>query len=191
MITRTLIAEELGSANLAILSIEANKQGKVKRVCEYIDMRAGEVIPADQVRIPVLDMRAKLPARERALDGLRSEVRQFARFVLKFANRRRGITPGIDTLCQWYADLSGKLAKNVRRYVPKLHEAGILAGENLLGPLFQRAGGSVGTSLGEEMHAATTYARLRLRHKPQAPTSDEPFWRHPLPSQGSYWAEAA
>jgi hypothetical protein len=190
LITRTVVAEELDSANLAILSVEADKRGKVKRVSEYMDSRAGEVIPAEQVRIPALDMRDRLPARERALKSLRPEVRQFARFVLKFANRRRGITPGIDTLCQWYADLCGKLAKNVRRHIPKLHEAGILAGENLLGPLFQRAGGSAVASLGEEMHAATTYARLRLRHQSHTPALDVPFWQRPSPEHGSYWAAA-
>lgn len=144
---------------------------KLRKVTEYIDLMTGEIIPADAAQIPVLDLRGKQAQKDMVLAKLRPEVRAFAYFFLSYANKRRGITPGINTLCHWYADLTGKRADNIRRYIPELEAAGILANENLLGPLFQRTGGSARAHLGEEAAANARYmmqkaARgFRIEHK--------------------------
>jgi hypothetical protein len=169
--TRNISAEQLSSDKLAVYSVGTTKAGKVRSITAYIDLNTGEIIPADQLSIPTLDLREKLFARRKALESLRAEVRLFAVFVLHFANKRRGITPGVDTLCRWYADMQGKRSQDVRRYVPKLMEAGLLAGENLLGPLFQRTGGRVKDHLGEEFRAGCLNARMRWRSKVDAEAS--------------------
>lgn len=139
--------------SLAAWSISTTKAGKLKKVTEYIDMTTGEIIPADTIQMPVLDLRGKQAKKDAVLDKLRPEVREFACFVLDFHNKRRGITPGINTLCHWYAALTGKQSQHVRRYIPKLEAAGILAGENLLGRLFQHTGWTVMYHMGEETRA--------------------------------------
>jgi len=126
-------------------------------------MATGEIIPAQQASIPLLDLRTKLAEKEASLRSLRPEVREFAYFVLCFANKRRGITPGIDSLCHWYAGITGKRADNVRRYVPKLEQAGILAGDNLLGKLWQRTGGKPSECMGEEAIAACRYQQIKWK----------------------------
>lgn len=151
-IIRTSQTEAIKPDALAIHTISTTKAGKVRSVREYVNIETGEIIPAEQLRIPALDLREKLPARSAALGALRHEVRKFAEFILQFANKRRGITPGIDTLCQWYAELHGRQAGHIRRYIKPLTEAGILAGESLLGTLFQRTGGRARDHLGEEFH---------------------------------------
>ena len=127
--------------NLAVFSVNLTKAGEVRSIESYVCLNTGEIIPAEQLNIPTLDLRVKIPARCKALDSLRPEVQAFARFILRFANKRRGITPGVQALCDWYGTLYGKQSKHVRRYIPVLIKARILAGENLLGPLFQRTGG--------------------------------------------------
>lgn len=159
------VGEQLSLDNLAVYSVSTTKAGKVRSISAYVDLSTGEIIPPEQLSIPILDFREKLPARAKALASLRPEVRKFAVFVLRFANKRRGITPGIDTLCRWYADMQGKRSQDIRRYIPKLTEADILAGENLLGPLFQRTGGSVKEHLGEEYRAWCLRTRLLMRSK--------------------------
>lgn len=158
---RSTCAEQVKFDSLAVYSVSTTKRGRVRCVSAYLDVDTGEVIPAEQLSIPILDLRDKLPARAEALDYLRPEVRQFAAFVLRFANKRRGISPGIDTLCRWYAEMHGRRSQDVRRYISKLTEVGVLAGENLLGPLFQRTGGRTKDHLGEEYRAWCTYTRLR------------------------------
>nr|EUJ15021.1 hypothetical protein RSP673_07655 [Ralstonia solanacearum P673] len=152
--------------------------GKIKAVTEYVRWEfmegidpdtgefirglGGDVIPAATTQMPTLDLRDKPAKKDAILAGLRLEVREFARFVLGYANKRRGITPGINTLCHWYADLTGKRADNIRRHIPKLEAAGILANENLLGPLFQRTGCNARVHLGEEAAANTRYTLQKV-----------------------------
>lgn len=159
-ITRTTSSEQIAEENLAVFSVNTTKTGKVRSVCEYIDLTTGELIPSGQLSVAVLDLRDKYSAREDALASLRPEVRSFAFFVLRFANKRRGITPGVRTLCQWYGHLHGKQAQHVRRYVSSLVRAGILAGDALLGPLFQRTGGRAGDHLGEDFRAWCIFQKL-------------------------------
>lgn len=156
-------AEQLTFDTLAVYSVSTTRAGKVRSVSAYIDQSTGEIIPAEQLSVPILDLREKLPARAKALDSLRPEVRKFALFVLRFANKRRGITPGIDTLCRLYADLHGRRSQDMRRHIPRLMQAGVLAGENLLGPLFQRTRGRTRDHLGEEYRAWCVYTRMRMQ----------------------------
>jgi hypothetical protein len=158
-VTRSKGATTVALDSLAIWSVNTTKKGAVKSIREYVTT-FGEIIPAEELNIPTLDLRTKQADRDTALNALRPEVRAFAYFVLKFANKRRGITPGIETLCQWYAELNGKQARNVRRYIPRLTEVGILAGDNLLGPLFQHTGGTARAHLGEAARASTIYSRM-------------------------------
>lgn len=124
---------------------------KAPRIAEYVDMESGEIIAADALKDhPEFTGNLELPPEfhfseavlQRAfiLDSLRKEVRGFASFVLAFRNQRRGVTPGVDTLVRWYAQIAGKQASHVQRYVKRLEVAGILAGSSLLAPLFQVAG---------------------------------------------------
>lgn len=159
-VKRTTYADKIELDRLAVYGISTTKDGRVRSVHEFIDMMSGEIIPAAQLSIGVLDLRKRYPAREAALASLRPEVLPFALFVLRFANKRRGITPGIAVLCRWYADLHGKQTKNVRRYVPSLLKAGILAGDTLLGPLFQRTGGAARDHMGEDFRAWCIYQKL-------------------------------
>lgn len=161
---------------LAVWTVNRTRAGKVRSVAEYVDMTTGEIIPASDVLMPTIDLRTKASDRLAALQSLRPEVQKFARFVLRFANKRRGITPGISVLCRWYADMTGARLDNVKRSLPKLHAAGILAGENLLGKLFQRSGGTMAHSMGEEGVAVARYA-LMLAAKRGFPRSENmPAW---------------
>ncbi|MGR4871758.1 hypothetical protein ACIPRI_23170 [Variovorax sp. LARHSF232] len=164
--TRITGTETVNLDSLAIWSVNLTKRGKVRSIGEYLDTATGEIIPAEQLTVSTLDIRNKLPARDAVFDSLRPEVRKFASFVLKFANKRRGITPGIDALCKWYADLHGKRIDNVRRYVRPLIDAGVLVHGSLLGPLFQRTGGSARAHLSEAAEASGIYMRMLNRAKP-------------------------
>ena len=118
---------------------------RAPEVIEYCDTSTGEILRADVVHrsrnfTKPIHFSELVLQREAILKGLRQEVRDFAVFVLKFRDQRRGITPGINTLVKWYADLTGKETFHVKRYLPQLTKAGILAGESLVGPLFQVAG---------------------------------------------------
>jgi len=177
-VTRVHYTEKLEAKSLAVLSISQTKAGKVRSVHEYVDLKTGEIIPANELDIRPLDLATILPARFKALNSLRPEVRRFASFVLRFANRRRGITPDIGTLCRWYADLNNKRSNDVRRYIPALKRAGILAGDTLLGRLFQRTTATSTEVMSEEVDASTKYMLMRMH------TQDT----NPIPSQQGHMA---
>lgn len=143
------------------LALSYSKTGKLKRVLEYVNAETGEVLPGED--FPVLSVGAKMAERETILGALRPEVRAFAQFVLKFANKRRGITPSVGTLCHWYADLNGKRTDNVRRHIKPLLAAKVLMHDNLLGPAFQRTGGAAHDHLSEAEGAAARYLLMRNR----------------------------
>lgn len=155
-------------------------------VTEYVDTLTGAILQAAELRNskelwPVIHASERCLQREFILNSLRPEVREFAFFVLRFRNQRRGVTPGFGQLAKWYAELEGKRADNVRRYINPLEEAGIIAGDSLLGPLFQIAGKSVAARehLCEDSNA---YSRLVLMRLPQhgmntgTETDGEPGW---------------
>jgi hypothetical protein len=112
---------------------------------EYVDQDTGELLSDKQVGMltggsPPIHFSERCLQRQTILDRLRPEPREFATFVLGFRNRRRGITPDVAKLCGWYAQVTGKQPNHVRRYIPKLYEAGVLEGESLVGSLFQISG---------------------------------------------------
>jgi len=114
------------------------------KVKSYIDCMTLEIIPAHEfaakpgakgsIRVGEL-----VYQREAAFARLRLEVRPFARFVLEFRDQRRGLTPDLKTLAKWYADMTGKNASDVRRYIPRLDQAGICKQDGTMYPIFQRA----------------------------------------------------
>lgn len=113
-------------------------------VKEYIDLHTGEIIPADKVkndaRAPIFIHSSELALRkEYAIGKIRKDLRPFVRFVLKFRNARRGVTPSIGQLCTWYAELTDRSPASIRRNIQRLDELGILNGD-VLYPLFQIAG---------------------------------------------------
>jgi hypothetical protein len=135
----------------------------------YIHLATGEVIPASEAATRGIsvagDVGEKASRRISIIGQLRPEVRGFAQFCLKFLNKRRGVTPGFEKLCQWYALLTGKQSKNVRRMLPKLREVGIVAGESLVGPDWQVAGKNTTAAdhLNEDDTALATFGELMVK----------------------------
>jgi hypothetical protein len=143
---------------------------KAPKIVEYLDPSTGEIIQASDVRNdprlpPEIHFGEILLLRQSLLDSMRKEVREFALFVLNFRNNRRGVTPEIDTLVDWYAHLQGKRPSNIRRYVQVLEDVGFLAGSSLLSRLFQRTGKRTAARdhLGEDVIARRKYFALRFR----------------------------
>jgi len=139
---------------------------------EYLDRTTGEILSVNELRDskelwPAFDFSERCLQREFILDSLRPEVREFALFVLRFRNKRRGVSPSFEQLARWFAEITGKRADNVRRYIKPLEKARIIAGESLLGPLFQIAGRSVPTSehLAEDSNASAEFALLHLKER--------------------------
>lgn len=139
---------------------------KYQEAIEYLDEYTGEIISREKaLSLGVTEFfyaAIKLQQQE-VMDNLRKEVKQFAEFVLMFRNRRRGITPNINELCKMYADLTGMRSDNIRRYIPKLKEEGILANDTLLMPVWQIPGKSTKGSdhLTEEFEAQMKFERLK------------------------------
>jgi hypothetical protein len=139
-------------------------------ITEYLDLSTGEIIPASRLRndprVPPQMYFGEIQLlRQSLMDSLRPEVRKFALFVLRFRNNRRGITPEIGTLVNWYARLHNKRPSNVRRYVDVLEKTGFLAGSSLLSRLFQHTGKHAVASdhLGEDVVARRIYFSLVFR----------------------------
>lgn len=145
---------------------------QVPKIVEYLDPSTGEIIQASNLRndprVPSQIHVGEIQLlRLSLLNSLRKEVREFSVFVLQFRNNRRGVSPEMETLVEWYARLHGKRPSNVRRYVAVLQSAGFLAGESLLSPLFQRTG-KTSTSkdhLGEDMLARCKLMKIRIEAK--------------------------
>lgn len=145
-------------------------------ITEYVDTETGEILPAAEAMTrgawPEIRLGERMALREAALTSLRPEVRQFAYFVLLFRNRRRGITPGLDTLAKWYADIHGKRPEHIRRYIPRMQAAGVVINQTLLGDVFQISGKYTPTRdhAGEEAYAACQLAA----YYPQSLRTQEP-----------------
>lgn len=143
---------------------------KASKITEYLDSTTGEIIKASDLRkdprVPIeIHFGEILLLRQALLDSMRREVKEFALFVLHFSNNRRGVTPEIDTLVDWYARLKGKRPSNVRRYVKVLEDVGFLASSSLLSPLFQRTGKRLNARdhLGEDVVARRIYFAMLLK----------------------------
>jgi hypothetical protein len=150
---------------------------RAPHVTEYIDHSTGEIIKAASLRHdprvpPQIHVGEIMFLRQSLMDSLRKEVRDFAMFVVQFRNNRRGVTPAVDTLVEWYAHLHSKRPSNVRRYVTALQKTSFLAGESLLSPLFQRTGKTVTSKdhLGEDAVARGRLLKMRMKAT-AAPTS--------------------
>lgn len=133
-------------------------------ITEYVDMTTGEILTAKDIRNqpeawPEVRLSENTLRRQAVLNSLRKESRSLALFILAFRNNRRGITPGVDKLVEWYARLHGQRPSNVRRSIRSLEEAGILAGASLLCPLFQFSGKRMRSieHLGEDSLASIKY----------------------------------
>lgn len=157
-----------------------------------LDTQTGELLqmgqlPENDVQTPLWYEEVTI-IRETILKSLRSEVREFANFVLQFRNHRRGIFPGITQLASWYGKLHGKRPDNVRRLVNQLIKSGLLENETLVGQYFQFAGQGKPASYhkGEETRAAVQLASIEGKlkasiHSHNASTvSVEPSLTHPL-----------
>jgi hypothetical protein len=138
-------------------------------VTEYVDVTTGEIIPAKDMKgrpgaCPVVRFSENTLRRQAVLDSLREELRSLALFILAFRNNRRGVTPEVHKLVEWYAHLHGQRASNVRRNVKSLEKAGILAGSSLLCPLFQFSGKRLKSRehQGEDVAASTKYLMMHL-----------------------------
>lgn len=103
--------------------------------------------------------------RETILQKLRSQPQHFARFLLRFRNHRRGLTPELSKLTRLYAHLYGLRSDNVRRYIAPLKAAGVLESDTLMGLLFQlsKADKRVGEYLAEECEAGSAFAKMWAR----------------------------
>lgn len=137
---------------------------------EYVDLTTGEILSDKEMckqagMQPPIHFSERCLQRRAMLDRLRPEPREFATFMLRFRNQRRGITPGIQELCGWYATMIGKQAGHVRRYVPKLLEAEVLEGGSLVGAPFQFSGKqtSAADHKHEEAIASCKYLTLVVR----------------------------
>lgn len=139
-------------------------------------MTTGEIIPTENLRNdpelwplvwPTMHFSERCLQRQFILNSLRKEVREFALFVLAFTNQRRGVTPWIEQLVKWYAQLHGKRSSDVRRYVAQLEGSGIISESSLLGYLFQYSGKNTTAKshLSEDAEASLTFLQMTLTHK--------------------------
>lgn len=154
--------------NLAILSCRCFR-GKL-HVTEYLDMTTGEIIKAKTIN--ALGMKAIRPEamlrRQEKLNSLRKEVRQFAVFLLKFRSQLGGFLLPLEQLVKWYGSLEDKEAKHIRRYLPRLVDAGILDFDHRLNPDFMWYDPEVGRAgpRGETFRAYRILDELRMRKEP-------------------------
>lgn len=125
-----------------------------KVIMYYDTKKKVDVTPVDAVtKYEVKEIHYSLLAmqREEILNSLRKEVKDFALFVLKFRNKRRGLSVDIRELCRWYAELYDKRADNVYPMIKRLIEVGILNQDaNVMMPLFQISGAN--TKAKEHLH---------------------------------------
>jgi len=158
-----------GFDNLVILSCRYFR-GKL-HATEYLDMTTGEIIDAKTIN--ALGMKTVRPEamlrRQEKLNSLRKEVRQFAVFLLKFRSQLGGFLLTLDQLVKCYGSLEGKEAKHIRRYLPRLVDAGILDFDSKLNPDFMWFDPEVGRAgvRGETFRAYRILDELRLKKKTQ------------------------
>ncbi|WP_309831789.1 hypothetical protein [Caballeronia sp. LZ065] len=139
---------------------------RVREALSYVNLVTGEIVTAQEA--PKLGITIaghigeKALRREIVLTGMRPEARAFAQFCLKFRNKRRGVTPGFDKLCHWYAAYANKRPDNVRRLLPSLRKAGVMAGESLVGVEWQVSGSKTNAAshLNEDPNAGRIFGDL-------------------------------
>jgi hypothetical protein len=133
-------------------------------ITEFLDLSTGEIISARNIDIKFIDYGLMIMQRQAILESLRPEVRDIALFVLKFRNKRRGLTPKLDDILVWYAELNNKQVSHVVRYKKRLIGT-ILAKEDLMKPLFQIAGKNTSATshLAEDIIASNTLMKEKRR----------------------------
>lgn len=171
-------------------------QRRPAKVVEWVNTQTGEIIEqgtfAKQFGKPSHRSERALQ-RDFVLQHLRPEARALARYILKFRNLRRGVSPPLPTLLKWYADLHGQRVTNVRRMVPTLKAAGIVLSDTLIGPLWQRSSLRAPSSsfLQEECRAAVANAVIRMERLATTSLEDQtahwqqrarPAWLSAVPS---------
>ena len=111
-----------------------------EKVVEYLDPETGEILTLKQFKeLGGVEYNHGVFIQERneILDTFRSEVREFACFLLKFRNQRRGISPSVEKVVEYFSKFSGKRVNNINaRLLPKMYGK-VLANDNLLTTPFQ------------------------------------------------------
>ncbi len=130
---------------------------KYQKAVEYLDLKTGEIISSKEAKklgVTELDYGLYVYTRRLILDELRKEVRHLASFVLKFRNKRRGITPDLSTVMKYYSNLHNKRYGNVSRYREDLYDS-IMVDDYLCRPEFQFTGKDTTTKehMSESSHA--------------------------------------
>lgn len=156
--------------NLPVIR-NGKKQSIIESIeVEWVNLETGEILSKYEVTKLghiAYDYGIMVLQREYLLNSLRKELKEFALFVLEFRNQRRGITPGIDELCRWYAELKGQKHWNVKRMVSKLVQAGILSRDNndVMMPLFQLKGTGLTSKafLTEMREARSKFTLLKIK----------------------------
>jgi len=110
------------------------------KVVEYVDYRTGEIVSAEQAKhLGVTEYNYEPMTLERTtiLDSFRKEVKEFALFVLIFRNKRRGVSPNIHQVVDYYSRYTGKRLNNIKsRLLPELYGR-IISSDTLMMPPFQ------------------------------------------------------
>jgi hypothetical protein len=152
-------------------------------ISEYVDTSTGEILPVGTLKNdpdlwPTVYASERFMQREFILNALRKEVQEFAYFVLAFRNQRRGVTPAFQELVKWYAHLMNKQPCHVQRYIKVLEVAQIIAGSELLAPLFMIAGKSVAVRehLSEDANASAKFAVMLLKRRAHNEIDNKPPW---------------
>lgn len=144
-----------------------------KLTATWIDPETGELLTEKQASAegyPSFDHGTMFLQKEYILSLLRTPSRNFAYFLLKFRNKRGGLTPDIDTLCEWYSKLNKERLDNVKLFIKSLQKAGVIdiGDKNLLTPLFQIVDKKARKSQykGEMFIAKTKFVLMMLEKQP-------------------------
>ena len=138
------------------------------KVTEFLDLTTGEIISSQKAKklgVTEYDYEPLTWERNTILGEFRKEVLDFARFVLKFRNKRRGVSPNVQGVAVYYSKYTGKRADDIqRRIVPKLYGT-LLANDTLLMPPFQRNDRSATAAehIAENTIAEFTFFQLMVR----------------------------
>ncbi len=110
------------------------------KVIEYVNIKTGEIIPyalAKQIGVTEFDYEPLTEERNEILNSFRKEVKDFACFVLIFRNKRRGLSPNIEQVTEYYSKFSGMRKNNIKtRLLPPLMNK-VLHSSTLMMPPFQ------------------------------------------------------
>lgn len=140
---------------------------KYQQVLEIIDMKTGEIISTKEAKklgMVELDYGLYVNTRLQILEQLRKEVKHLANFVLKFRNKRRGITPDLGTVLKYYSEITNKRYDNITRYRKDLFDS-VMVNDYLCQPEFQFTGKNTttGEHMSEDSHAGNVLFYELLR----------------------------